>query len=114
MTGEMLQRLAAEQGRRSHALERHVGVGDGEHVLALERERDLAQLRDPHPPGPCGSHERANAGPDDPGRPMTALEQRLQDADVGEPLHPAAAQYEGERCIAFHTTIPLPGGLSPE
>src|SRR5207249_22102 len=105
---------APEQGGRAHALERHVGMRDGEHLFALEAERDLAQLGDAHTAGPGGTDERADARPDDTGRPVAALEQRLEHAHVGEPLHPAAAQNEGERCVAFHSPIRLPGGLSPE
>src|SRR5438552_1494701 len=96
------------------ALERHVGRRDRADVLALEAERDLPELGDAHPAGPRGAHERAHARPDDAGRPVAALEQRLEHAHMGEPLDPAAAQNEGERCVAFHSPIRLPGGLSPE
>ena len=111
---EVLERLPPEQRGGAHALERHVGMRDREDVLALEAERDLPELGDAHPAGPRGAHERAHARPDDAGRPVAALEQRLQHAYMGEPLHPAAAQNEGERCVAFHSPIRLPGGLSPE
>src|SRR5947209_9018541 len=90
------------------------GGSDGKHVYAPQAEGDLAQLGDPHPARPGSTDERAHARPDDPGGAMAALEERLNHADMGEPLHPAAAQYEGERCIAFHSLIRLPGGLSPE
>jgi len=98
----------------AEALERHVGVRDREDVLAPEAEGDLPEFGDPHPARPRGGDERAHARPDDAGRAVTALEQRLEHADMGEPLHPAAAQHEGERCVAFHGPIRLPAGLSSE
>ena len=111
---QVFERLFAEQRRRAHALERHVGMRDGEEILAAQVEGDFAQLGDAHAPRPRGADQRPDARPDDAGRPVTALEQRLKHAHVGDTLHAAAAQHEGERCVSFHSAIRLPGGLSSE
>src|SRR5881396_3308524 len=104
---EALQRLAPEQGRGPHALERHVEVGDDEHVLALERQRDLAQLGHALAGRPRGAHEGPYARAHDVRGREAALGERLEDADVGEPLHAAAAQHQCEAGFRLHENRPL-------
>jgi hypothetical protein len=61
------------------------------------------------PDGPGGAHQRAYARADDLRRYEAALGERLQHADVGDALHAAAAQHEGESRLAVHVTRRLPG-----
>jgi hypothetical protein len=87
----------------------HVGVGDREHVLAAQGHRDVAQLGDAPARRPGGAHERPHAGADDLRRHEPALGERLQNADVGEAFHAAAAQHESKSRLGVHVTRRLPG-----
>src|SRR3989441_561028 len=105
-----VERLAAEQGGGAHPLERHVGVGDGEDVLAAQVDRDLAQLGDAVARRPRRADQRAHARADDLGRQQAALGESLEHADVREALHAAAAEDETEACAAVHETAACPEG----
>ncbi len=104
-----VERLAAEQGRGAHPLERHVGVRDGEDVLAAQRDGDLPQLGHAVPRRPGRADERAHARADDVGRQEPALREGLEHADVRQALHAAAAEDESESCVALHRDRRLPG-----
>ena len=84
---------------------------DREDIAPLQTQRDFAQLGDPHTAGPCGADQRADTGADDAAGTMAALEQRLEHAHMGEPLHAAAAQHEGVRCVSLHVVVPLACGV---
>src|SRR5256884_184357 len=104
-----VERLAAEQGRGAHPLERHVGVRDGEDVLAAQRDGDLPQLGYAVPRRPGRADERAHARADDVRRQEPALREGLQHADVRQALHAAAAEDKSESCVALHRDRRLPG-----
>src|SRR3989440_353359 len=105
-----VERLAAEQGGGAHPFERHVGVGDGEDVLAAQVDRDLAQLGDAVARRPRRADQRAHARADGLGGQEAALGESLEHADVREALHAAAAEDETEACAAVHEIAACPEG----
>src|SRR5436305_2933297 len=110
---QRVERLAPEQGGGAHPLERHVGVRDGEDVLAAQIDRDLAQLGDAVARRPGSADERTHARADDVRREEAALGESLEHPDVREAFHAAAAENETEACVTLQEIAACPEGEFP-